>query len=273
MTGIAGAALIVAVVAAVRSTWSPCGVSMLSSITPMGERARGNRYGTTVSWFVLGSVLGGLSLGLIGAGGAVLVRAIQPSEGTAWVVALLAAAVTLASDLRIGGLRLPAHPRQVDRRWLDLYRSWVYGLGFGWQLGVGVSTYVMTSAIYLMVVLAALTGEPLVALAVVGGFGIIRGFSILLGAGATTPHNLSTLHQRIERLRPVSRFMAVGFQAAFVSVVAGWLAGPAVGLAAAAIVGAVVWSKRRDLRDPRPHPDQPPVRRKPRFSVEPATGR
>jgi len=52
----------VAVVAAVRSTWSPCGLSMLATITPLAERARGHRYGVTVTWFVLGSVLGGLEV-------------------------------------------------------------------------------------------------------------------------------------------------------------------------------------------------------------------
>jgi len=37
----------VALAAAVRSTWSPCGLSMLSTVTPVAERARGHRYGAT----------------------------------------------------------------------------------------------------------------------------------------------------------------------------------------------------------------------------------
>ena len=36
---------VVAVAAAIRSTWSPCGQSMLSTITPLGEAGRGNRFG------------------------------------------------------------------------------------------------------------------------------------------------------------------------------------------------------------------------------------
>ena len=55
--------LLIALSAAVRSTWSPCGRSMLSTITPIGERARGHHFGVTASWFVLGGVLGGLGLG------------------------------------------------------------------------------------------------------------------------------------------------------------------------------------------------------------------
>jgi hypothetical protein len=131
----------------------------------------------------------------------------------------------------------------------------------------------MTSAIYLMVVLAALTGQPAVAVSVVAAFGLIRGLSIFLAAGARTPRDLGSLHARVESLRPASRFMAVGLQAAFAAVVAGWLAGPAVGLAAAAVMGWVIWSKRNDLRDPRPHPDQPPARRASRLAAEPAAGR
>jgi len=38
--------LAVAVAAAVRSTWSPCGQSMLSQLTPVGEASRGYRYRT-----------------------------------------------------------------------------------------------------------------------------------------------------------------------------------------------------------------------------------
>src|SRR5690606_28323748 len=48
---------LVALAAAIRSTWSPCGLSMLSTITPIGEQARGNRYATSVAWFITGSIL------------------------------------------------------------------------------------------------------------------------------------------------------------------------------------------------------------------------
>ena len=55
---------VVAVAAAIRSTWSPCGQSMLSTLTPMGEASRGNRFRTTATWFILGATLGGVVLGL-----------------------------------------------------------------------------------------------------------------------------------------------------------------------------------------------------------------
>ena len=48
-------ALDVAVVSAVRGMWSPCGLSMLSSLNPVSERARGNRYWATAAWYILGA--------------------------------------------------------------------------------------------------------------------------------------------------------------------------------------------------------------------------
>ena len=51
-TTITLAAFAVAVVAGARSTWSPCGLSMLASITPLAEQGRGHRYRSTAAWFV-----------------------------------------------------------------------------------------------------------------------------------------------------------------------------------------------------------------------------
>ena len=57
-------ASVVAVAAAIRSTWSPCGLSMLSTITPLGEQARRYRWAGSAAWFIAGAVLGGATLAL-----------------------------------------------------------------------------------------------------------------------------------------------------------------------------------------------------------------
>ena len=44
----------------------------------------------------------------------------------------------LRRTLHLGGFILPVHHRQVNERWLDQFRPWVYGAGFGWQIGDGV---------------------------------------------------------------------------------------------------------------------------------------
>ena len=91
-----GLASLVAVAAAIRSTWSPCGLSMLSTITPIGERGRNHRFYSTAAWFVLGAALGGATLG---AGAALLalgVGALDLSGSAALGAAAVLAAVTIA---------------------------------------------------------------------------------------------------------------------------------------------------------------------------------
>lgn len=207
-------AAIVAVVAGVRGTWSPCGLSMLSTITPLAERGRGHRYGVTAVWFVVGATIGGATLGAASAAGAALVGMAHLSAPAVLAIAAALAAVGAASDLRLFGFSLPLHPRQVDETWLRKYRAWLYGGGFGWQIGTGVATYVMTAATYLLVGLAVLTGRPVVALALCAGFGLVRGSAVLLSARASTPAELGRLHARLEQLAPASRWVAIATQIA-----------------------------------------------------------
>lgn len=192
--------MVVAVVAAVRSTWSPCGLSMLSTITPLSEDARGHRYGVTASWFVLGAVAGGVTLGALGAGLAALVASLDASATSLLALAALYGLVATASDLRVGGFRLPAHRRQVDEVWLTGFRPWVYGLGFGWQIGVGLATYITTAAVYLLAALSALTASPAVAMLAGVVFGTVRGLAVLLGARVSSPSALRALHARLDAL-------------------------------------------------------------------------
>src|SRR3954451_17744420 len=144
-------ALVIALAAAGRSTWSPCGLSMLSTITPLAEQGRGHRYRTTDAWFVVGAVAGGATLGLLAAALAWLVSLVGLTTAAALGAAAALALFTAASDLRPFGLHLPINPRQVNELWLGKFRSWVYGVGFGWQIGVGFATYIMTAAVYLTV--------------------------------------------------------------------------------------------------------------------------
>jgi hypothetical protein len=245
-------ASLVAVAAAVRSTWSPCGLSMLSTITPIGERGRGHRYASTAAWFVAGAVLGGATLG----GGAALlaagVAALDLSGEARVGLAAVLAGVTIASDLALGGFRLPSHTRQVNEGWLGQYRSWVYGGGFGWQIGVGLATYVTTAAVYLLLGLAALTASPLAAFAVVTGFGLVRGLAVFVGRGLTTPQRMLALHRRLEELLPTAQRAIVLVQAAVLAVAAGaaWGPAPAIALALAGTATAVARRPRPATRAP-----------------------
>ncbi len=242
---------LVGVAAAVRSTWSPCGLSMLSTITPFSERGKGHSYRTTSSWFVAGATVGGASLGLVMAGLALAVSALDLSAVAAGSLALAAVLVATGSDSGIARRRLPVHRRQVNERWLDRYRPWVYGAGFGWQIGSGLATYITSAAVYLMIALAALTGRPVVALAVGTGFGFLRGLAVLLTRHLHEPGALLAFHRRFFELGPWADRLVVGVESASAALLILWLHTPTVagevGVAALAVGVSVVLAARRGI--------------------------
>jgi hypothetical protein len=236
-------ATLVALAAAVRSTWSPCGLSMLSTITPLSEQAKGNSYRATASWFVVGATAGGLTLGAVSAAGAASVHALGPTPLERGLLAVVAASVAALSDLAIRGITLPVHHRQVNERWLDHYRPWVYGAGFGWQIGAGLATYITTAAVYLTVLLAALTTAPVAALAIGACFGLVRGLAVFLTRSITTSPDLLAFHRRLAATAPKARAMVVTTEIAVAALVASVLWVPAGLLVVAVLVGAALGSR------------------------------
>jgi hypothetical protein len=160
---------------------------------------------------------------------------------TAAVLVCLAALVAAASDARLGGFHLPVHHRQVNERWLDGFRPWVYGAGFGWQIGSGLVTYIKTATVYLVVVVAALTGAPWVALGIGVLFGLVRGCAVYLGSHITSPTELSEMHRRLAAWDHPSRAVVVGVAVTAATVFAFTLS-PWLSLAPpAAAVAVTVW--------------------------------
>jgi hypothetical protein len=150
---------------------------MLGSITPLGERGRGSRWWLSVTAYVLGSLAGGAVFG------AALGWASTPLAfaATGPRLALLGAAVAtgLAIDLGVLGARLPTVHRQVDEAWRTRYRGWVWGLGFGLQLGTGVVTIVTTSLVYATWTAALLSGTTAAGAAIGATFGLARALPVL----------------------------------------------------------------------------------------------
>jgi hypothetical protein len=224
------AALFVAVVAALRGTWSPCGLSMLSSLNPVSERSRGHRFWGTAVWYVLGVALGGALLGAGCAAGAYGYSVLHVAGRWTWALVVGAAVVAVASDARAVPFTLPDHPRQVDERWLVRYRRWIYAGGYGMQIGTGFTTYIMTAGVYLVAALAVLSADPFAAFVIGLAFGVVRGLGILLAARAGTPAALRALLGELDALDGLSLRVA-GLASAAVAATAGWaLAGPAAGL-------------------------------------------
>lgn len=175
---------------------------MLSSIHPLGERGKGNRFAVTATAFVFGAVVGGAGVGaVLGAVGVVV--DLMVSDAVA--LAVVAAVAIVAAVFERSGRRLPSVPRQVNENWLNEYRGWVYGVGFGFQLGAGVLTYITSAAIYVALVAAVLAGHPVAAVAVGATFGLTRGLTLVPARAIRSPGELVSFHQRLQRSADVVR--------------------------------------------------------------------
>ena len=181
---------------------------MLTSITPLGERGRGNRFWLTRSWLVVGHVAGGLLLGAGLATVSAVVGAVglRPDDATALVIIAVAAVVAVAGDL--AGITVPG-ARQVDERWLTAYRGWVYGLGFGVQLGFGLVTVVNTLLLG-VVLLSGAVLAPSSALLLGGLYGLTRGVGASLNGRVRTVRDLRRLHEHLDRSERAVRWSGLG---------------------------------------------------------------
>ena len=130
---------------------------------------------------------------------------------------MLTGGLVLAALLEVLLPAVPGPNRQVNERWLDEFRGWVYGLGFGAQLGLGITTVVTSAATYVAMFVAFLAADPAWGALVLGVFGAIRGVTPLLAARVRGPEQLRAFHGRFERLRgavgPVSVACLLGMSA------------------------------------------------------------
>lgn len=194
---------------------------MLSSICPLGERARHSRWSITVAAYLIGSAVGGLALGLLSAMLGGLVPAHWRASPLVLCAVAVAMAVGLAFEARVVRRPIPSWRRQVDEQWLTRYRGWVYGLGFGAQLGFGVVTIVTSATTYAVIVAAALTGVPAAGAGIGGLFGLVRALPVVALGRVDHPHALHRLFRRLERWgRPAERAAAAGLAAAALTLVA-----------------------------------------------------
>jgi hypothetical protein len=138
-------------------------------------------------------LLGG-ALGALGA----------PWAGTvaATVVIGALASAGLLLDARVFGLRVPGPRRQVNEDWLATYRGWVYGIGYGAQLGLGITTIVTASITWVAFACAAGAGSLVAGMLVGATFGAVRALPVLATARVHDPTALRATLARLERVRP-----------------------------------------------------------------------
>lgn len=192
---------------------------MLTSISPLGERARGQRWAVTVVWLVAGGVAGGAATGAV-LGFAGLAASATPGTGGAGA----RAAVWALAALGAASVELVAAPtwghRQVDEAWLDRYRGWVYGSGYGFQLGVGFATVVTSALVPVVAAGLVAIGDPSLGASIGGLFGAVRGLSVLIVARVRRPAELVGVARRLERMAdPVRRTCALTAGAIALAVV------------------------------------------------------
>jgi hypothetical protein len=181
---------------------------MLGSITPLGERGRGRRWGWTVALYVASSSLAGTAIGAAsGLAGAALVRSVPGAVRAASLAALVVIGVAL--DRRLLGLSLPTTRRQVNEEWLSRYRGWVVGVGFGAQLGAGIVTVVTSSTTYAALIAAFLSGRPAIGAAIGATYGALRGAALLLAAGVRRPQDLAAVDGALRRWSGASTAAAI----------------------------------------------------------------
>jgi len=204
MTTILAIGLITALGAAIRGNWSPCGESLQAQIHPLGERSRGNVWGVTMTAFTVSSIAAGAALtALAGFAGSLVV---DIGDAALWTVAAMAAAAGL---LDLSPLKPWTPRRQVNENWIGRYRGWVYGAGFGLQLGLGFAVFVMSWGYWAMLGIAFVTGSAASGAILGATFGLGRGLILLLSRRSTTPERLNGFHNKMMQYK-VAVFRATG---------------------------------------------------------------
>lgn len=168
---------------------------MLSSIHPLGERARGNRWSVTITAFTAGAVTGGAAVGaILGGIGSIF----APRTDTALLI--VGALALIAGGLDLIGVRAPGPARQVNERWIGYLRGSVYGFGFGVQLGSGISTFIVTWGVWAVLAAELLSGSAVTGAVIGGTFGMARAFAPLAAGWIDRPSRLTRFHTALARL-------------------------------------------------------------------------
>ena len=171
---------------------------MLTSINPLGERARQNRWIRTVLAFTIAAIATGGALGaLLGWVGALLPG--LPSIGA------MAGVLIGAGLLDIARVPAPGPRRQVDETWIGAYRDWVYGAAYGAQLGAGFTTHIVTWGTWAVAATMLAVASPALAAGIGAGFGAGRAMSMWTTVRVERPEQLIAYGSRMAALSTPAR--------------------------------------------------------------------
>jgi hypothetical protein len=178
LSSLDSALVLLAVLAGVTGTWSPCGLSTIETLRAGGVH-RGGRIMALASTlaFALGALAGALTtfglLALLGAGA---------HTGAGGLGAALALAIAVAAAaLEASGARVfPQVRRQVPEPWRRHLPVGLAAALYGALLGLGFTTFVMTFAVWALAGISVALGSLRVGLLIGLGFGLGRAVPVVL---------------------------------------------------------------------------------------------
>jgi hypothetical protein len=199
--------LVVAFVAGVAGSWSPCGFSMIDTIS-----APRHRTGLSCVTFALGTCVGGAMT--------FTALAVLGTNVPTPAVAALAVAAAIV-ELRAGAV-FPQVRRQVPEHWRRVLPLPIATGLYGILLGLGFTTFVLTFAFWALAGLTFLVAGPALGLATGTAFGIGRALPVVIVAPIahrdTGRRIVDAMAQRPAALSALRRLEAVGLIAVAVSV-------------------------------------------------------
>jgi hypothetical protein len=231
----------VAAIAGATGTWSPCGFSMIETIG--GPR---RRVGASCGAFTAGAVAGGAAT--FGCA-ALLGRAAHGSAGRAAVLAAVAVAVAAAVAESRGAAVAPQIRRQVPEHWRRALPLPLAAALYGVLLGLALTTFVLTFAVWALAAVTFALGEPRLGLVVGISFGVGRALPVVTIAplvhrrlGIRMCAAMAERPRILRALRVADAFALLLAAAALVTADARAATRLGVGTDPSAAGGAVVWT-------------------------------
>jgi sulfite exporter TauE/SafE len=162
----------------------------------------------TACAYLAGSICAGVAVGaVVGALGATFP---VPTSARAPLLAVATLACLLVDT---GVVPLPTIHRQVNEDWLNQYRGWAYGAGFGIQLGMGVVTIVTSATVYLTLVGELLVGSVAAGALIGATFGVVRAAPLFAAGRPSSYDQLRLNHHRLTALAAKGRRLTLAVTA------------------------------------------------------------
>lgn len=177
LSAVEWALALVALLAGVTGTWSPCGLSTIETLRVGGVHEGGR---TTALGASLAFGAGALFGGVVTFGTLALIGAVVHSQGTALGSAAALTIAVGAALLEAAGVRIvPQVRRQVPEPWRRRMPVAIAAGLYGALLGLGFTTFVMTFAVWALAGMTVALAAPHVGVVVGVAFGIGRALPVV----------------------------------------------------------------------------------------------